>query len=169
MNFHGHEANADADGPISSAPDELRAIAVALRSLWHELVAGMHQPRGPEGPQRQQFWVLRALAEGPQRMSDLAEQAQTSQASLTGIVDRLEERGLVERCRSSEDRRVVEVLLTEKGRSDMRASHALMLKRLDDVLAPLSVEERETLASLLGRVSSSAETGTCCHQARSQE
>lgn len=132
--------------------EELSTLAQDLRRMWHALVRGMEHSARLDGLQRQQFWVLGALAEGPRRMSDLADCAQTSQASLTGIVDRLEERGLVERVRSAEDRRVVDVALTVEGRDEMRRSHAGMLERIDDVLAPLSVDERRQFAALVAKV-----------------
>lgn len=145
MNYHCDEMS---DPPRG----EVAALANDLRRMWHTLVSGMQHTGRLEGLQRQQFWVLGALAEGPRRMSDLAEHAQTSQTSLTGIVDRLEERGLVERVRSSGDRRVVEVALTVDGRAEMRASHAKMLERIDEVLSPLSDDERAEFARLVAKI-----------------
>jgi len=55
-------------------------------------------------------------ADGPQPMRALAEALDVSQASATGIVDRMEQRGLVERQRDEEDRRIVRVVLTDEGR-----------------------------------------------------
>ncbi len=120
--------------------------------MWHAMVRGVEHPEGLKGLQRQQFWVLGALAHSPRRMSDLAECAQTSQASLTGIVDRLEEHGLVERVRSDEDRRVVEVALTADGREQMARSHAAMLERLDQVLTPLSASERRQFLRIIRKI-----------------
>jgi DNA-binding MarR family transcriptional regulator len=54
--------------------------------------------------------------DGPQPMRALAEALDVSQASATGIVDRMEQRGLVERRRDEEDRRIVRVVLTDGGR-----------------------------------------------------
>ena len=54
-------------------------------------------------------------AEGPLPMARLAEAMDVSQASATGIVDRMEQRGLVERQRDDADRRVVRVAL-DRGR-----------------------------------------------------
>jgi DNA-binding MarR family transcriptional regulator len=50
------------------------------------------------------------------RMSELAEVTQQSAGTLTGIVDRLIEDGLVARVRDADDRRVVQVALTDTGR-----------------------------------------------------
>jgi 4'-phosphopantetheinyl transferase len=53
--------------------------------------------------------------EGPLPMNRLAELLDVSQASATGIVDRMEQRGLVARERDGEDRRVVRVVLRPEG------------------------------------------------------
>jgi DNA-binding MarR family transcriptional regulator len=141
--------------------DDLVALARELRVVWHALVRGMDHGERLEGFQRQQFWVLGALSEGPRRMSSLAECSQTSQASLTGIVDRLEERGLVERVRSETDRRVVDVRLTDLGRAEMAAAHGRILDRLDAVLAPLDTAERREFLRLFTKIAESARHDAC--------
>jgi len=77
--------------------------------------------------------------DGPLPMSGLAEILDVSQASATGIVDRMEQRGLVGRHRGDEDRRVVRVALTDEGRklitsmaNERRDRMAMMLEQLDD-------------------------------------
>jgi DNA-binding MarR family transcriptional regulator len=57
-----------------------------------------------------------------------------SQASATGIIDRMEQRGLVERRRGDDDRRVVRVALTDEGRN---------------LIAGMATERREHLAMML--------------------
>ena len=75
--------------------------------------------------------------DGPQPMRALAEALDVSQASATGIVDRMEQRGLVERRRDEDDRRIVRVVLTEEGRklvegvTQERQDHMRLL--LDDL------------------------------------
>ena len=54
-------------------------------------------------------------ATGPMSMSRLAEALDISVASITGVVDRMEARGLVERRRDTEDRRVIMVTPAEGG------------------------------------------------------
>jgi DNA-binding MarR family transcriptional regulator len=82
--------------------------------------------------------VLMALeVDGPLPMGALAEAMDVSQASVTGIVDRMEQRDLVERRRDDDDRRVVRVGLTDEGRrligmlADQRREHLAQL--LDDL------------------------------------
>lgn len=89
-------------------------------------------------------------AEGPMSMSRLAEALDVSVASTTGIVDRMEKRGLVERQHDVSDRRVVLVQPTERGLEvfveiDKRRRFGLerLLERLsDDELAGLLAGHR---------------------------
>lgn len=76
-----------------------------------------------------EYDVLYALtkADGPVRITDLHRRVLLSQPALSRMVDRLVERGLVERCEDAGDRRVVRLALTEAGRSRQRevgAAHA---------------------------------------------
>jgi DNA-binding MarR family transcriptional regulator len=91
--------------------------------------------------------VLSVLeGEGPLPMSHLAETLDVSVASTTGIISRMEERGLVERSHGEADRRVVLVRATPAGLaifSDMTEQRRMALGRL---LARLTDDE---LASLL--------------------
>jgi DNA-binding MarR family transcriptional regulator len=59
--------------------------------------------------------VMLLRSSGPLPMSRLAELLDVSVASATGIIDRMEKRGVVERRHSDSDRRVVEVHLTTAG------------------------------------------------------
>jgi len=70
---------------------------------------------GLTGPQ---VWGIKVIAEqGEIRVSDLAKKMYLHPTTVVGIIDRLEKRGLVSRSRSTEDRRVVDVSLTDEGRS----------------------------------------------------
>jgi DNA-binding MarR family transcriptional regulator len=93
--------------------------------------------------------VLNVLeADGPLSMSRLAESLDVSVASATGIVDRLEQRGLVERRRETDDRRVIVVHRTAAGEavfSDLAQRRRAGLSRL---LAEFSDEE--LAATLVG-------------------
>lgn len=69
---------------------------------------------GLTGPQ---LWAIKAIAEASAiNVKDLAHNIYLHPATVVGILDRLEENGLVKRSRSKEDRRVVEVTLTSKGK-----------------------------------------------------
>jgi DNA-binding MarR family transcriptional regulator len=76
-------------------------------------------------------------------MHVLAEALDVSQASATGIVDRMEQRGLVTRVRDEEDRRVIRVALTDSGRQLLATIAAERRERLALVLADLTDDELE--------------------------
>ena len=89
--------------------------------------------------------VLTALAaEGPLPMKRLAEALDVSDASATGIVDRMERRGIVERRHGTEDRRTVLVYQTAAGR---------------EVFSDMAAHRRQILARLLGELSEPEMTG----------
>lgn len=76
---------------------------------------------------------------GDMAMSRLAEMVDVSLSNATGLVDRMEERGFVERVRVPDDRRVVLVRLTETGRKlvdDMEIIRAATLRSVLDRLDP---------------------------------
>lgn len=91
--------------------------------------------------------VLATLeTDGPMPMSRLAEAMDVSDASATGIVDRMEKRGLVERRHGTDDRRQVLVHPTDAGARVFTDINVHRRAALSSLLAELSEEE---LAALL--------------------
>jgi DNA-binding MarR family transcriptional regulator len=100
-----------------------------------------------EGLSVAQVDVLRRLRQGPSPMRRLAVQMNCEASNLTGLVDRLEARGLVERQPYPEDRRVKCVALTDSG---ARLSMQLWSEVADRCpLNHLPDASKEQLASLL--------------------
>jgi DNA-binding MarR family transcriptional regulator len=90
--------------------------------------------------------VLTALeAAGPLSMRRLADEMDVSDASATGIVDRMEKRSLVERRHDTNDRRVVLVYPTEAGAQVFRDMAAHRREALTQVLHELSGAEMTAL------------------------
>lgn len=90
--------------------------------------------------------VLNVLeVDGPQSMSAVAEALDVSIASATGIVDRMEKRGLVERRHATDDRRVVEVHPTTQGLAVSREMESQMRSHMARVMDELTNEELEAL------------------------
>jgi|GEM_PF-771802 len=79
------------------------------------------------------------------RMSDLAKRMALSPGSLTLMMDRLIEDGLISRGRSDKDRRVVIVRITEKGRSLLLERRAGLHRMAAGYISRLSDSEREEL------------------------
>ncbi len=95
-----------------------------------------------------QAMALRELGD-PIPMRDLAERLCCDASNVTGIVDRLEARGLVERRTAPDDRRVKHLVLTDDGRA-LRRVHRGRLT-LDLPLLDLTPDERRALTELLHR------------------
>ncbi len=83
--------------------------------------------------------------DGPDSMSHLADALDVSVASMTGIVDRMERRGLVERRHEDRDRRVVLVYPTEAGRDVFREIDQRRREGLGRLLDRLSADELDGL------------------------
>ncbi len=89
--------------------------------------------------------VLRA--EGALSVGELARALDVSVASATGIVSRMEERGLVERSRRSGDRRVVTVSLAHGGKAALDQLEGRAREHFAAQLGRLSLRELETVQS----------------------
>ncbi len=85
-------------------------------------------------------------------MSSLAQGMSVPMSTATGIVDRLVKKGLLERGRSEEDRRVVTVFLTESGKDMIEDLKGHLYSLLDRVRGLLSVEEFEAALELLRKL-----------------
>jgi DNA-binding MarR family transcriptional regulator len=85
-------------------------------------------------------------------MTDLAASIGAPLSTVTRMVDRLESKGLIERQRSSEDRRIVLVQETAKGKRLRDAFIEYRLRIAHSMLEPLSLGEREILLELLRKL-----------------
>jgi DNA-binding MarR family transcriptional regulator len=100
-----------------------------------------------------QLLALNALDPGdPRPMSELAGALRCDASNVTGIVDRLEDRGLVERRPAEHDRRVKHLLLTERGR-ELRDQVAERLDTAPAGFEVLDADEQRRLRDLLRKVS----------------
>ena len=110
--------------------------------------------RGRElGLTRSQWWVLTALyALDGAPQSTLAAFMDVEKATLGRLIDQLEEKGWVERCPDSEDRRVKRVFLTARVQSLMRTLRTVASEVRSDALAGLSDQEHEAFLSALVKV-----------------
>ena len=96
-----------------------------------------------------QAMMLRMLSE-PRTMSELAVAMQCDNSNVTGIVDRLEERGLVERQAAEGDRRVKRIAITRAG-SRLREELHRRLAEPPEPLTRLSAADLRTLRRILSQ------------------
>jgi DNA-binding MarR family transcriptional regulator len=98
-----------------------------------------------------QFYTLLHLAQtcGECKMSDLAEATQQSAAALTGVVDRLLDKQLVERTRHERDRRQVMVQVTPRGLALIAEIRQARREQIHAALGHLPAADAERLLELL--------------------
>jgi DNA-binding MarR family transcriptional regulator len=94
---------------------------------------------------------------GVMPMSRLAELLGVSLSNASGLVDRMEERGFIERTRVPEDRRIVLVHVTEAGTRMIQENDALSDELMRDVLARLDPAELPVIAHAVAEVRSALE------------
>ena len=105
-----------------------------------------------------QFRTLILLGEGPKRMSDIAAYLGTVQSSASSVVDRVVNKGLVERFQDQNDRRVVLCRLTSLGREEVERLWRIRRTRVEAIANLLTPQELESvvrameiLATAVGR------------------
>lgn len=86
------------------------------------------------------------------KMSDLAEATHQSAASLTGVVDRLAEKQLVDRTRHERDRRQVMVVITARGAELISEIRQARREQMQMALGQLGEQEIDTFLQILDRV-----------------
>ena len=93
--------------------------------------------------------LLALKAMGPLPMTRVADLLDTAGSNLTGIVTRLEDRGLVRRTHDEADRRLVYVALTDRGRQVAEDREFMREPHLRQVLEAMPYQQRAALVSSL--------------------
>jgi DNA-binding MarR family transcriptional regulator len=122
------------------APTDAATGLIQLSGLVHGLYAQISQRHDLTPVQAR---LLCILAEGPRGMADLAQCFGVEKAALTGLVDRVERRGLAKRTRVEGDRRALHVTLTDAGRRAATDFHDEVTVELEHLLSPLALHDRE--------------------------
>jgi len=134
-----------ATNPDASAARLLRAyldavtLSEALQTrIWHAAELTLAQVR-----------VLRRLAKEPRSLGQLGADLVLAPPSMTRLVDRLEERGLIERRRDDEDRRKVLATITPEGRRMVSAIPFLEGTPIRTAVDGMTVADRERIAAAM--------------------
>ena len=145
------EATIPASGPDLPADPTDRIIA-DFRGAIAAMKCSMSDRLVRLGISMAQLNILYTLQRnGEMPMSRLADILNVSLSNATGLVDRMEERGFVERTRVPEDRRIVLVHATQAGADVLEANDALTDELLRSVLADLDAKTLEQMAAATSR------------------
>jgi MarR family transcriptional regulator, organic hydroperoxide resistance regulator len=135
---------ATADG---DARAQAQRIVALFRGLRRHMLRRSRAELARSGLTGNQLTLVSVLgSSGPRTLGELSQELELSQSTVSGMVDRLEARGIVRRTTSPDDRRVTRVALTE---TISRQARALVDRgpgaRLVEVLAAAAPEERQTM------------------------
>ncbi|SMG26340.1 MarR family winged helix-turn-helix transcriptional regulator [Agreia pratensis] len=119
---------------------------------WAQMKAGEDWIRERELSRAQSF-VLGYLVQNPGAIQrDIAEVSRTTAASVSSLLQGLEDRGLVERRADDANARTKRVYATESGAELIAGFDEAMAGTEDTILAPLTAAERSTLHALLTKI-----------------
>ncbi len=143
--------------PARHAPVDRAAVTTSIIAQFR---AALRELRcmGGDGLRRAdvsftQVHILSMLdRHGEMPMSRVADMLEVSLSNASGVIDRLEDRGFVERVRVADDRRVVLVRATEVGRAALVRAEVLKDDLLQAILARLDDRHLERLAASLDDV-----------------
>lgn len=88
------------------------------------------------------------------RMKDIAERMELTTGTVTVMVDRLQDMGLVERCRNETDRRSYRIALSEKGEEYFREHVCRQKTKIEKMASRLTEKEQSDFIDLLGKFTS---------------
>ncbi len=141
--------------PAPLAPEDGHVVMAvdAFRRILHALRNSARRAEARAGVTGAQLFVLQTLAESPAgSLNELAARTLTHQSTVSVVVDRLADRGLVLKRRAGQDARRVEIRLSPRGRALIRRSPQMGQARLIDGLRALPEHEAGELARLLRKL-----------------
>lgn len=138
-------------GDVSSELEE--EILTALRRITRAIDIHSRYLANNFGLTGPQLVCLRVLGRhNALKPGELAKHIALSQATVTGIVDRLASRQLLTRARSETDRRNVTVTITDAGRALLEDAPSALQEKFASRLATLSSEEQEIIRLTLNKI-----------------
>lgn len=133
--------------------DRMKAIIYAIRRLMQAGELYTKELNKIYNVSAAQVNCLLALYEnGPIPPSQIAKHMMVNSSTVTGIIDRLQSKGLVERSRISPDRRVITIGLTENGEILAKNAPPPIQRKLLDGVKKLPHKEAEQILQALARL-----------------
>ena len=131
----------------------IKEIVDAIRRLYRAVYLDSAKMSRQFGLTGSQSGVLRNLvAHGPLSSAALSRRLYVTPSNVTGVIDRLERKGLVERVRKEGDRRIALITLTEKGDELSKSLPDPIEKKLISELGDLEIEHVQLLSMAMNQV-----------------
>jgi DNA-binding MarR family transcriptional regulator len=140
-------------------PSSSAAFVLLLR-IASDLLARMEDYLASHGLSQARFVVLMLLyrvVDVPQNPCEIARKAGVTRATMTGLLDGLQREGLVTRKTVADDRRMLEIELSLKGKRFLEAVMPGYFRLVKKSMSGLSHPEREELIGLLTKLGVTAE------------
>ncbi|WP_457100624.1 MarR family winged helix-turn-helix transcriptional regulator [Microbacterium sp. P5_E9] len=139
------------DTPAAPTVEDLPAEASELRMATFRLARRLRAERAIDAMSDGQFAVLAALKmHGPHTLGELADRERVSSPSMNRTVNCLEESGYLARTPDIDDRRKVNLSLTDAGREVVEETVRRRDAWLEEALAALTPQQRHLLAEAAG-------------------
>lgn len=148
---------------LGSAPDRTATLqlVIALARAYQAIEQGVRPHLAQSGLGMTEFAVLEVLYhKGALPLGEIRDRILVTGASTTYVVKKLEERGLMRRRASADDQRVIFGELTPKGRALVDEVFPAHVDRLREVMAGLTVSEKQSATRQLRRLSQHARRTT---------
>ena len=131
----------------------IKEIVDAIRRLYRAVYLDSSKMSRQFGLTGAQSGVLRNLfAHGALSSADLSRKLYVTPSNITGVIDRLEKKGLVDRIRKVGDRRVALITLTENGEELSKSLPDPIEKKLISELADLEPEHVQLLSMAMNQI-----------------
>jgi MarR family transcriptional regulator, organic hydroperoxide resistance regulator len=143
-------SNSPVSPEIKSDVDQVLEAIIYLYTESRRITKELARRADLTGPQLTVVKMLEQI--GDLSLSELSERIRAQNSTVTGIIDRMEREGLVVRERSKEDRRVVYIRLTPKGRRLAEDIPVEPMEIFRSALETLTASETRELVKILGKV-----------------
>jgi len=145
------------------------SIGYLMRRILTLVGQGVERELEPTGLTNAQWIPLFKLYRGcATTAAELARECGHDAGATTRLLDRLEAKGLCQRVRSQEDRRVVHIELTAEGKAAAQDIPVSLSKVQNEYLAGFTMEEWQTLKSYLRRILDTAQTLQTANESHEQ-
>ncbi|GLQ05924.1 MarR family winged helix-turn-helix transcriptional regulator [Sneathiella chinensis] len=133
--------------------DQLNDALVSLRQIMRAADLNARKLAKETGLSISQLLVLQAIEQSTDLTAgEIAKEVNLTQATISSLLDRLEQRELVHRVRGAADRRKVYVALTETGRALLSSAPEALHDRFSDRFLKLETWEQSMMVAVLQRV-----------------